>query len=77
MELSTTAGTTYVEICPAPPAGVTREIHFICIHNSDAGAETVTVSVDDSGTPHIQVVMATATTESLVWTPESGWQLTT
>ena len=76
-ELENTNGTNEVEICPAPDAGVTRVINYICVHDSDAGSETVTIAIDDSGTNHTQVVMTLATTESMVWTPESGWKVVT
>lgn len=76
--LTTTSGTTYVTACEAPRiAGTVRVINYICVHDSDAGSETVTVAIDDNGTQYIQVVMTLATTESLVWTPESSWQVTT
>lgn len=74
---ATTNGTNAVDICPAPPQGVVRVINYICVHNSDAGSETVTIQIDDSSTPYIQVVMTLSTTESLVWTPESGWNVET
>jgi len=74
---STTNGTNYVTACPAPPQGIVRVITYICIHNSDAGSETVTVAKDESGTPQIQVAITLATTESAVWTPDSGWNVVT
>lgn len=76
-QFTTTDGTTETDICPAPPQGVIRIINYICVYNSDAGPETVTILIDDNGTNRIQVQMTLATTESLVWTPESGWKVTT
>lgn len=75
--LTTTSGTTYVTAVSAPQQGTVRVIDYINIHDSDAGSETVTVAIDDNGTPSIQVVMTLATTESMVWTPESGWNVVT
>lgn len=74
---ATTNGTTYVTICPAPAQGTVRVITYICVHDSDAGSETFTLVKDDNGTPQIQVVMTLATTESAVWTPQSGWNVVT
>lgn len=71
------AGTTETDICPAPAQGVIRLVNYICIYNADSASVTVTVCVDDDGTNRIQVVMTLATTESAVWTPDSGWQVVT
>jgi len=76
-QFTTTNGTNEVDICPAPPQGVIRLINYICVYNSDAGAETVTIMVDDNTSNRIQVQMTLATTESMVWTPESGWNVIT
>ena len=76
-KFTNTNGTTPVTICEAPAQGVVRVINYICVHDSDAGSETVTIQIDDNGTDYIQVVMTLATTESLVWTPESGWNVET
>lgn len=75
--ITATNGTTYVTAVSPPAAGTVRMIDYINVHNSDAGSETVTIAIDDNGTPTIQVVITLATTESLVWTPESSWQVVT
>ena len=76
-QFATTNGTNAVDICDAPAQGTVRVIHYICVHDSDAGAETVTIKINDNSTDRIQVIMALATTESMIWTPESGWNITT
>lgn len=72
------AGTTETDICAAPLAqGTVRNIEYINIYNADTASVTVTVCVDDNGTNQIQVVMTLATTESAVWSKNSGWQIVT
>jgi len=77
-QFTTLAGATETDICAAPSVqGTVRNIEYINIYNADTASVTVTVCIDDNGTNHIQVVMTLATTESAVWTPESGWNVVT
>lgn len=77
-QFTTLAGTTETDICAAPTAqGTVRNIEYINIYNADTASVTVTVCVDDNGTNQIQVVMTLATTESAVWSKNSGWQIVT
>lgn len=77
-QFTTLAGVTETDICDAPKVqGTVRNIEYINIYNADTASVTVTVCVDDGGTNHIQVQMTLATTESAVWTPESGWNVVT
>lgn len=72
------AGVTETDICAAPSVqGTVRNIEYINIYNADTASVTVTVCIDDNGTNRIQVVMTLATTESAVWTKNSGWQIVT
>lgn len=74
MQQASTNSTTDVDICAAPTtAGTVRKIDYIAIYNRDTVNATVTVKTDDGGTEYIQVTETLATTESLVYTPESGW----
>lgn len=77
VQFTTTAGVTDTDICPAPSQGKIRVINYISVYNSDGGSENVSIMIDDNGTNRIQVVVTLATTESLVWTPESGWKIVT
>jgi hypothetical protein len=71
-------GSTETDICDAPDAvGTVREVDYINIYNADTTGVVVTVCIDDGGTNRIQVVIALATTESAVWTHESGWNIVT
>jgi hypothetical protein len=76
-KITNTDGTTAVTVCEAPAQGAVRVINYICVYNSDAGSETVTIQIDDGGTESIQVVITLATTESAIWTPNSGWDVVT
>jgi len=72
------AGATETDICDAPQInGTVREIDYICIYNTDTAGVDVFVVIDDAGTNRIQVKITLATTESAVWTPESGWKVVT
>ena len=70
-------GGTETDVCAAPAQGVVRHIEYINIYNADTASVTVTVCIDDNTTNRIQVVMTLATTESAVWTHESGWNIVT
>jgi hypothetical protein len=73
------AGTTETEICAAPAiAGTVRNIDYISIYNTDTAPVTVTVCIDDAGTNRIQAQMTLASTESGIWSSNSGdWQVVT
>lgn len=78
MQYTVLAGATETDICDAPlENGIVKNIDYINIYNADSATVTVTVCIDDGGTNRIQVVMALLTTESAVWTPNSGWQVVT
>ena len=72
------SGTTATDVCAAPTvAGTVRNIDYINIYNADSASVDVFVVIDDNGTNRIQVKITLATTESAVWTPESGWKIVT
>jgi hypothetical protein len=71
------AGTTETDIAPAPNQGVVRVISYINVYNTDSAGVVVKVAIDDNTTNRIQVSIALATTESAVWTSDSGWQVIT
>lgn len=74
--LSKTSGATPVTICAAPLAnGVARNIEYICVHNADSGAVTVTVRVDEGGTDYNQYAQSVAAGKSLVYEDGQGWQV--
>lgn len=77
-QFTSLAGTTETDICAAPTVqGTVRNIEYISVYNIDSASVTVTICVDDSGTNWEQVQITLATTESAVWTPESGWNVVT
>ena len=78
MQFTVLSGVTETDVCAAPLAvGMVREIDYISIYNADTAGVVVTICIDDNGTNRIQSVIALATTETLVWTPESGWNIVT
>ena len=77
MQYTVLAGATETDICAAPNAGVTRNIDYICVYNTDSASVDVTICVDDNGTNRFQVKITLATTESAVWSPKSNWTIVT
>jgi hypothetical protein len=76
-ENTTISGTTAVTILDAPSQGTQRDVDQIVVYNADTVATTVTVIVDESGTDYPQRKATLNSEDSLVWTPESGWNTVT
>ena len=78
IQFTVLAGVTETEVCAAPSVqGTVRNIEYINIYNADSASVDVFVVIDDNGTNRVQVKITLATTESAVWTPESGWKVVT
>lgn len=74
-QLAATNGVTAVDICAAPAAATVRDIDMIAVVNTDTAAATVTIRIDDAGTPR-QVFAATLTVgDQINYTHGSGWQV--
>jgi hypothetical protein len=74
MYRSATNNTTDVNILPAPTVqGTVFVVEYLSIYNKDTVSATVTVKTDDGTTERIVVKQQLLTTETLNWTPTSGW----
>lgn len=73
MQLSTTNGTTAVDICFAPAEGVKRDIKGIQINNQDTASKVVRVSLVDNGTAHRLVSATLQIGDTLGYTDAAGW----
>lgn len=72
------AGATETDVCAAPAAGVIRMIDSVTIYNTDTASVDCFVVIDDSATNRIQAKLTIATTETALWTRESGkWNIST
>ena len=76
-ENTSVSGTTAVTILDAPAQGTQRDVDLIVVYNADTVATTVTVILDESGTDYPQRKATLNAEDSLVWTPESGWNTVT
>jgi hypothetical protein len=72
---TTTNGTTDVNLVAAPAASTQRVIDYISVYNSDTGAKTVTVKLDDNGTEAILWKGSLAVGEKVEYTDAKGFQL--
>ena len=71
-----TNGATLVDICPAPSInGTIRNVHHICVHNSDSASVTVTISLNDNGTTRKIKTSTLTAGQSLVYEDGAGWQV--
>jgi hypothetical protein len=73
MQLSTTNGTTAVDICFAPEVGVKRDVTGIQIHNQDTASKIVQVSLVDSGTARRLISATLQVGDTLGYTDAAGW----
>jgi hypothetical protein len=73
MQLSSTNGTTAVDICFAPANGVKRDINGVQIHNQDTAAKIVQVSLVDNGTAFRLISATLQVGDTLGYTDAGGW----
>lgn len=73
MQLSSTNGTTAVDICFAPANGVKRDINGVQIHNQDTAAKIVQVSLVDNGTAFRLISATLQVGDTLGYTDATGW----
>lgn len=76
MQLSSTNGTTAVDICFAPEVGVKRDIKGIQIHNQDTAAKTVQISLVNDGTASRIHSATLQVGDTYGYTDASGWYVT-
>jgi len=69
---SITSATT-TEICSTPAAATVRDVDYISIHNTFAGAHLVTVIVDKNGSDYPLIDVSLAQDSTLTFTHGSGW----
>lgn len=69
-----TTGGTAVDVIAAPAGGLVRELLHLTIQNADTAAATVTVRLDDGGTPRVSVQAALAVGDQLVYDIAAGWR---
>lgn len=69
-----TNGATAVAAVGAPAASAQRVIDFINFYNADTAPVTLTVQLDDSGTPYVLWVGSLGVGESLQYVDGIGWQ---
>lgn len=75
-KLTKTSGATPVTICDAPVQnGTVRNIDYICVHNADSVAATVTIRIDEATTDYNLVKTVLAVGETLIYEREGGWQI--
>jgi hypothetical protein len=73
MQLSSTNGTTAVDICFAPANGVKRDINGVQIHNQDTASKIVRVSLVDNGTAFRLISATLQVGDTLGYTDATGW----
>lgn len=72
--LTTISSGTTTSICATPASGVIRDIDYVNIYNTFAGAQNFTVQITSgSGGPFVLVFATLAQNESLNYTHGSGW----
>lgn len=68
-----TTGATPVTAVAHPASGKQRRLTFLSVFNADTAASTLTVQVDDNGTPTKVGVFTLLTGEQLLYSPEGGF----
>lgn len=68
-----TTGATPVTAIAHPASGKQRRLTFLSIFNADTATSTLTVQVDDNGTPTKVGVFTLLTGEQLLYSPEGGF----
>lgn len=72
-----TNNTTTVDMVTAPAASTNRQVVHISVFNDDTTSETVIVKKDVSGTEYILVEVLLQPNDTLEWSRETGWKITT
>jgi hypothetical protein len=71
-----TNNTTTVDMVTAPAASTNRQVVHISVFNDDTTSETVIVKKDVSGTEYILVEVLLQANDTLEWSREIGWKVT-
>lgn len=75
-QLSRSNNTTDADICDAPALpNAVRNIEKVSVHNSNAGAVTATIKIDDSGTDSITKTHAIGAGQTLNYENQYGWSI--
>lgn len=72
-QVSTSNGTTPVDICSAPGASTQRRINSISVQNTDTNYEQGTLIFDANGTDYIMAGFHLAAGESFCWSDAHGF----
>jgi len=72
IQISSTNGTTAVDICAAPSAGIKRKINSIEINNSDTAAKTIRLNFVDGGTTYRWIAATLQVGDTFGYTEERG-----
>lgn len=72
----TTNDTTTVDMVTAPAASTNRQVVHISVFNDDTTSETVIIKKDVSGTEYILVEVLLQANDTLEWSRETGWKVT-
>lgn len=75
--LTQTNGTTAVTVVPAPAASQQHQLSSLSVFNSDTGAQTVVVRVNDNGTFRPLFRARLLRNEALTYELKQGWQVRT
>ena len=71
-----TNNTTTVDMVTAPAASTNRQVVHISVFNDDTASETVIVKKDVSGTEYILIEILLQANDTLEWSRETGWKVT-
>lgn len=72
-----TNDTTTVDMVTAPAASTNRQVVHISVFNDDTTSETVIIKKDVSGTEYFLVDVLLQPNDTLEWSRETGWKITT
>lgn len=72
--VSTTNGSTAVDLIAAPGASIQRKLKYASIYNYDTSPQTVTIRFNDNGTYRKICVVSLQVGESIQYTVAGGWQ---
>jgi len=73
--VSVTNNTTAVDLVPAPSSGVSRQLRWASIYNSDSAPSTVTIRINYNGTTRIVLVTTLQIGEYIQYTHRTGWKV--
>jgi hypothetical protein len=73
--VSVTNNTTAVDLVPAPSSGVSRQLRWASIYNSDSVPATVTIRINYNGTTRTVLVTTLQIGEYIQYTHRTGWKV--